>query len=312
LLRKLASAWRHFKAIGLLPRHLDDVRVNQGRILAQLNQSGRHADLAGYEFKIFSQWGEDGIIQHLIHHIDVGARTFVEFGVEDFSESNCRFLMMKDNWRGFVIDGSERNVSRLRSSNYFWKHDLNAVCAFITRENIAELIARSGFDEIGILSVDIDGVDWHVLAALDHLRPAILIVEYNGVFGATATVTVPYDPNFFRTRADPSNIYYGASLAAFDWLARRRGYSLVGGNSAGSNAFFVRDDLLNDKVRPVSVAEAFRPTAFREARGPSGALTFPCAADRRSIIAHQPLEDVINGRALTVADLADANGAPTG
>jgi hypothetical protein len=308
----IASAWRHLRSIGLLRRNLDEVRINQGRILAELNRNARRAALADYEFKVFSQWGEDGIIQHLVGHLDIPARTFVEFGVEDFSESNCRFLMMKDNWRGFVIDGSEKNIARLEAGDYFWKHDLQAVNAFITRDNIAELIARSGFDEIGILSVDIDGVDWHVLAALEHLRPAILIVEYNGVFGPAATVTVPYDAAFFRTSAHHSNIYYGASLAAFDWLARRRGYSLVGGNSAGSNAFFVRDDLLNDIVRPVSVAEAFRPTAFREARDRSGALTFPRESERRAIIAGLPLEDVATGKMLTVADLDRIGEAPAG
>ena len=192
---------------------------------------------------------------------------------------------------------------RLKSSNYFWKHDLSAECAFVTRDNIAGLIAKSGFDEIGILSVDIDGVDWHVLEALEHLRPAILIVEYNGVFGSSAPVTVPYDEAFFRTRAHFSNLYYGAGIAAFDWLARRRGYSLVGGNSAGSNAFFVRDDLLNDVVRPVGIAEAFRPTAFREARDRSGALVFPREAERRALIADLPLIDVTTGRALNVAEL---------
>lgn len=299
----IAGALRHLKSLGLLHRNLDEVRVNQGRILAQLNREARYPDLAGYEFKVFSQWGEDGIIQHLVQHVDVGARTFVEFGVEDFSESNCRFLMMKDNWRGFVIDGSEKNIARLKASNYFWKHDLVAERAFITRENIATLIARSGFAEIGILSVDIDGVDWHVLEALEHLRPAILIVEYNGVFGSTSAVTVPYDAAFFRTTAHFSNLYYGASLPAFDWLARRRGYSLVGGNSAGSNAFFVRDDLLNDVVRPVGVAEAFRPAAFREARDRNGALLFPREAKRRALIADLPLLDVTTGQQLTVAAL---------
>jgi hypothetical protein len=299
----IASAWQHLKSLGRLHRNLDDVRLNQGRILARLNRDARHADLVDYEFKIFSQWGEDGIIQHLVQHLDVGARTFVEFGVEDFSESNCRFLMMKDNWRGFVIDGSGKNMRRLKASNYFWRHDLVAECAFITRENIAALIAKSGFERIGILSIDIDGVDWHVLEALEHLRPAILIVEYNGVFGSKATVTVPYDATFFRTRAHFSNLYYGASLAAFDWLARRRGYSLVGGNSTGSNAFFVRDELLNDVVRPVGVAEAFRPAAFREARDRSGALLFPRETERRALIADLPLLDVTTGQLLTVAAL---------
>ena len=58
--------------------------------------------------------GEDGIIQRLVDVIEITEKTFIEFGVEDFSESNCPFLLMKDNWSGLVIDGSTKNISRLK------------------------------------------------------------------------------------------------------------------------------------------------------------------------------------------------------
>ena len=79
--------------------------------LAGLNQAKHSSKLKDYEFKVFSQWGEDGILQCLTSTIEIPEKTFIEFGVEDFFESNCRFLMMKDNWRGFVMDGSAANMA---------------------------------------------------------------------------------------------------------------------------------------------------------------------------------------------------------
>lgn len=303
--QRLRRAWRTALGLSKLERSLDDVKINQGRMLATLNASREGRALSDYEFRVFSQWGEDGILQFLTTELDVGQRSFIEFGVEDFSESNCRFLMMKDRWAGFVIDGSRRNIERLRSSYYFWQYPLECVEAFVTRENIASLVGRSGFgDEPGILSVDIDGVDYHVLEALGHLRPTILIVEYNALYGARRAVTVPYDPGFMRTRKHYSNVYFGASLPAFAHLAASRGYAFVGVNGAGSNAFFVRRDRLRGRVRETTVEEGFRDSTFRESRDASGALTFLSGLARRDGIAHLPLVDVISGEVLTVGDLA--------
>jgi len=287
-----------------LDRQVDDIKINQGRILAELNRERRHKSIHDYEFKVFSQWGEDGIIQHLIAHLDIPNETFIEFGVEDFNESNCRFLLMKDHWQGFVIDGSESNVGRLRSSYYYWRHSLTAHASFITRENVGELLARSGFGlEPGLLSVDIDGVDFHVLQALRGWRPSILVVEYNDIFGFERAVSVPYDPGFVRARAHHSNLYWGASLPAFDRLARDMGMALVGVNSAGSNAFFVRHELLNERVTEVSLAACCRMASFSDSRDQDGRLTFVRGADRRAVIADMLLVDVVSGADLRVGDL---------
>ncbi len=284
-------------------RDTEQLKIGHGVTQARANQQYRFEHLSDYEFSVFSQWGEDGIIQHLVNSLKIDNRTFVEFGVENFYESNCRFLMMKDAWSGLVIDGSQSHVDAIRRSYFFWRYNLTAVCSFIDKDNINAIIDSADLGEIGILSVDIDGVDWFVLESIIEKMPSIIIVEYNGLFGSQSAVSVPYNPSFIRSVAHHSNIYYGASIAAFDVLARAHGYALVGGNSVGSNAFFVRRDLLNDRVKEVSVTEAFRPTAFREARDANGRLTFPKRDERRLVVAHLPLVDVITKKFLLVSDL---------
>jgi hypothetical protein len=292
-IRPLRKIKQLISTISSIDEQLDEIKINQGSILALLHERQATKNLKDYEFKVFSQWGEDGIIQHLCKSVTIKHRTFIEFGVECFFQSNCRFLQMKDNWSGFVIDGSSENIRKLKDSYFYWKYDLQAIAAFITRENINELLAKSGFDEdLGILSIDIDGNDYHVLDAIKHFRPRILICEYNSVFGGVRTISIPYDAAFNRTRSHYSNLYFGASLAAITHLANIRGYSLVGTNSAGGNAFFVRNDLVTDKVAVISSAEAYFPSHLRESRDARGHLTHVGGGDRVKMIQGLPVVNV--------------------
>jgi hypothetical protein len=274
-------------------RHFDEFKINQGRILSALNENKKSTNLADYEFKVFSQWGEDGIIQFLSKSIEIRNKTFIEFGVESFIEANCRFLLMKDNWSGFVIDGSSSNIEALKASYFYWKYHIDAVNAFITRDNINELLSKSGFSEdLGILSVDIDGNDYFVLEAISTFRPRILICEYNAVFGGTRKISIPYEPDFQRNKKHYSSLYFGASLPAINYLSNIRGYSLVGTNSAGGNAFFVRNDLLNDKVAVLSVEQAYFPSKFRESRDKHGNLSYVIGDERLQVIKGLPVFNV--------------------
>jgi hypothetical protein len=274
----------------------DELKMNQGIILATLNQAKHSSNLKDYEFKVFSQWGEDGILQCLTSAIEIPEKTFIEFGVESFFESNCRFLMMKDNWRGFVMDGSAANIARLRKSYFYWKYELSAVDAFITSENINELLAKSGFGpDLGILSIDIDGNDFHVLEAIEAFSPRILICEYNAVFGPSRQITVPYDAGFVRTEVHHSNLYYGASLGAIVFLANKKGYSLVGTNSAGNNAFFVRNDLMVPQFPALTAEDGFTQSRFRESRAADGNLTYVSGGARLKLIQGLPVVNVETG-----------------
>lgn len=248
------------------------------------------------EFKIFSQWGDDGIIQWLIHHLEIEHEIFVEFGVSDYRESNTRFLMMNNNWSGLIMDGSKENVASIIGSEYYWKYDLEAKAAFIDRENINPLLKSSLKDpRVGLLHIDLDGNDYWIWEEINGVDPDVVILEYNSIFGSERAITVPYDPLFDRTRAHYSNHYFGASLQALVKLSEKKGYAFIGCNSAGNNAFFVRRELLKDPVREVSAAEGFVMAKARESRGADGELTFISGPERLGLIRGLPVINIEKG-----------------
>jgi hypothetical protein len=274
-------------------RSLGRMREALGRIEARQLAATAADSLAANEFQVYSQWGEDGIIQHLIRHMRVPRKVFVEFGVEDYTEANTRFLVVNNDWAGLVLDGGEANIGAIRRDEIYWRHNLKAVQAFITRENINDLLREHGVTgEIGLLSVDIDGNDYWVWEAIDAVMPAIVIVEYNSRFGAERAVTVPYDPGFVRHKAHHSCAYYGASLPALVALGKRKGFAFVGSNSSGNNAFFVRRELLAAPLRELTVAEGYVQRQFRETRDVDGRLIFPTPEEEAALVCSLPLVEV--------------------
>jgi hypothetical protein len=264
----------------------DRLALISGKILSNQLKSIKSPLISDYEFKIFSQFGDDGIIQHLVSNIKLKNHCFIEFGVEDFAESNCRFLMMNNNYRGFVIDGSAENIQRLKNFDWFWRYDLQCEQSFITKDNINQLIAKSGFEEIAILHIDLDGNDYWIFENLDlsKINPAIIILEYNSVFGDERAISTPYQDNFIRTNYHYSNLCFGASLPALNYLASKRGYSLVGCNSSGNNSYFIRNDLLTNQITKKTVKEAYVESKFRESRDQNNQFTYIRGKDRIEII----------------------------
>jgi hypothetical protein len=254
------------------------------------------------EFRAFSQFGEDGIIQWLIARVPITNDVFVELGTGDYRESNTRFLLEHDNWRGLIVDSGHKHVNYLADSGLRWRYSIDARTAFIAPGNVNELLNELAGD-IGLLSLDIDGIDYWVLKELTVVSPRILIVEYNSLWGANRAVSVPLDPSFDRKAAHWSGLYWGASLAAFWHLLTSRRYRFVGSNSAGNNAFFVRDDVAGD-LSTISAQEGWIAARFRDSRDASGALSYVTShRDRRSVIAQMPLIDVISGERLVVSEL---------
>ena len=60
-------------------------------------------DFSEIEFSVFSQWGDDGIINWLVENLPIKSKLFVEIGTEDYRRSNTRFLLMKRNWTGYLV-----------------------------------------------------------------------------------------------------------------------------------------------------------------------------------------------------------------
>lgn len=255
------------------------------------------------EFQVFSQFRDDGIIQYLVNHLQIEPRTFIEFGVENYVESNTRFLLMNNQWTGLVIDGSQDHISYIQRDPIYWRHRLTAVQSFITAENINSLFVANGFaGEVGILSIDLDGVDYWIWNAIDTVNPVVVITEYNAAFGPDHAVTVPYNPSFVRAEAHYSNIYWGASLNAFCHLADKKGYAFIGTTSAGQNAYFVRRDRLGP-LKELTSREGYTDASFRDSRDKLGQLTFLSGEARLKQISDMPVVDVRQGKTVLVGDL---------
>jgi hypothetical protein len=291
-----------------LSTELNRLRVQLGAAEAARVRALPPDRVGDAEFQVFSQFGEDGILQFLVGHVDipVESEVFVEFGVESYAEANTRFLLLHDNWRGLIMDGGDSMHGFLEAGGLKWRHHIDARTAFIDRDNINPLIGDAGIaGDIGLLSVDIDGNDYWVLEAIDVVSPRILALEYNATFGPEAAVTVPYDPAFVRGEKHWTWLYWGASLAALTRLADEKGYALVAGNRAGNNAFFVRRDVLGD-IPELAVADAWRPARFRESRDRQGNLSYVSdPQERLRLMREMPLVDVESGRELTVGERFD-------
>ncbi len=253
----------------------NDEKVLFGKILVNQILNKEVTSLKDVEFKIFSQFGDDGIIQWLINNIDIDNEFFVEFGVENYKEANTKFLMFNNNWSGFVMDGSTENIENLKKQDYFWKYDLKAKDVFITKENINDLLLEQNINpNVGLLHIDLDGNDYYIFNEINCLNPNILILEYNSLFGIEREISVPYREDFYRTKAHYSNLYFGASLKALHSLAYKKGFVFIGCNQAGNNAYFVRKDKINSKIKEVSLEKGYVKSKFRESRNRNGELNF--------------------------------------
>ena len=251
---------------------------------------------AGYS--VYSQFEEDGLIQHLIRKVKVDRDHFVEIGIEDYRQSNTRFLLEKSDWTGHVMDCVDGATQFMDTLDLRSRHTVDFTKTLVTRDNINDLLANQG--EIGLFSLDIDSMDYYVFEAM-HAKPSIVILEYMATYGPDADVSVPFGDNFNRFEHHYTGLCFGASLKSLNRLAIHKGYSLVGCTKA--NAFFVRDDCLNG-VSTRTCQDAFTECRYRDSRGPNFELTFISSMDeRRKAMRDAVVYDFQAGNERTIAEV---------
>jgi len=218
-------------------------------------------NLAAHGFKVYSQNEEDGIIQEIFERIGVTNKIFVEFGIGTGLENNTLALLFKD-WKGLWIDASKQSVAAIRKNfeKIIENKQLKVVESFITRDNINELISSNISDKtIDLISVDIDGNDYHVLDAITCVNPRVIVIEYNAKFAPPIMYCMDYDAAHTWDGSD----HFGVSLKYLEVNLAKKGYKLVGCNLVGCNAFFVQEQLINDKFQEDFTAEYhFEPARY--------------------------------------------------
>lgn len=255
----------------------------------------RYADekcLVKHGYKVCSQNDEDGIIDHIFRRIGRESSYFVEFGIGWGGLQNNTLHLLMNGWSGLWFEGNAEwaAVTEEGFGPLIDAGRINVSQAYVDRENFESLLEKAGVPaEFDLLSIDIDGNDYWVWAALERYRPRSVVIEYQPAFGPVADWKMKYGPHSVWNGGTQS---FGASLKALELLGRQKGYSLVGCNITGANAFFVRDDLVGDHFLAPFTSE-FHHESFKPY------ITFPdfFRVDHDKVLnAFLPREESHNGR----------------
>lgn len=285
-MRKILVKLKRLLTYGI-ENKLDKMSLVTGQIAAScVCKADRIESLSDAGFSVYSQFDEDGIIEWLVQRLPISSNRFIEFGVETYIESNTRFLLKHRNWKGLIMDSSPSYMDYVRQDNIYWRHDLTANCAFVTPDNINQLLEKAKFDgKIGLLSIDAGGMDYWIWSAISTVDPDIVICEYNAVFGDLHAIVVPYQANFESRKIHYSGLYWGASSKAFQLLASQKGYVLLGSNIGGNNLFFIKNELFQYVEKYISDKRS-KPSLYRDSRSPDGKLTYTGGVARSEMIKH--------------------------
>ncbi len=229
------------------------------------------------DFKIFSQNGEDGLLDYLLHSLKIVKPEFIEIGVGDYAESNTRFIFETRSLKGLIIDCIPNLKKKINQNIKTWRGDLNIEEVFISPENILEILSRNEFNNSDIFSLDIDGIDYWILEQLPKNFAKIAIIEYNPIFGNDLEITVPNIKNFSRNNYHHSNLCYGMSIKAAVKIMQKKNFYFIGTNLLRNNAFFVSNNF--DKIEyfknlKITKLSENVNSNIRESRDKSGKQTY--------------------------------------
>jgi hypothetical protein len=186
------------------------------------NRENSEQGLNGFAASITSQHGEDGILARMLEVIGTDKNHWcVEFGAWDGKHlSNTYQLTQHGGYSAVLIEGERRRYHDL-VRNFAGRNNivaLNRWVGFEGRERLDELLAETPIPaDFDLLSIDIDGNDYHVWESVVRYRPKIVAIEFNP--------SIPNAVEFVQPR--DRQVAQGSSLRSIDRLAKSKGYQLV-------------------------------------------------------------------------------------
>ncbi len=250
--------------------------MGNSHLINTRNKYKEFNNLEESDFKIFSQNGEDGIIDYLLFSLKILKPKFVEIGVGDYSESNTKFIFDRTSSEGLIIDIIEDFEEKVKKNTKIWRGNLTIVKRKINSDNILSTLEEFNFfKDIDLFSLDIDSIDYWVLEKLPKKFCKIIVVEYNPYFGSELKISVPNIKNFDRSKYHYSNLCFGASLKSYTELMTDKEFTFLGTNLFRNNAFFVNNDfidMLSIKIPDTQNLKRFTDAQFRESRNQNNRL----------------------------------------
>tara|TARA_B100000989_G_scaffold70706_1_gene49505 strand:+ start:7047 stop:8528 length:1482 start_codon:yes stop_codon:yes gene_type:complete len=178
--------------------------------------------------KITSQNGEEGVVQHILEKIynnklsNIDGLELCDIGSGDgFFLSQFYYFIKNFKFKGLLIDGDKNHIleSKKLFSNYDTIYHENM---FIDKNNnIENFLDKYKFKkDLDLLSIDVDGQDYHIFNSLEKYKPKIIIIESNMTMNSESIIIENEQKN------SENYIGIGSSPRAIYELARKKGYKL--------------------------------------------------------------------------------------
>jgi hypothetical protein len=205
-----------------------------------LNKSGK-IPFHEYFKTVYSQWGEDGILEEIFERIKCENKYFVEFGAGDGKYiSNTAFLRLEKNWNGLLLEGDKNLVEKGGGDSIKLYHEM------IYSNNINELFEKYKVPKnFGLLSIDIDGDDAYVFDALNFNKfcPDVIICEFNPGLPNHRGIKIIEQKGNLSNGDLHMRGYIGANICEIYNVAQKKGYEFV--TSISVNLIFVKKELFD-------------------------------------------------------------------
>ncbi len=252
--------------------------IGLSHILLMRKNYSKVNKLSDVDYKIFSQNGEDGILDYLLYQLKIEKPKYIEIGVGDYTESNTRFIFERCSPKGVIVDCLENLEEKIKKNFSLWKSELKIVNDFVNPNNIIKIMREADtLNNLDIFSLDIDGIDYWILKELPKDFSKIAIVEFNPIFGKNLKVSVPNIINFDRKKYHYSNLCFGMSLQAAIEIMNEKNFYFVGTNLLRNNAFFISKNYKKEeyfKNLVINNIENSTDANFTESRDIKGNLNF--------------------------------------
>jgi hypothetical protein len=224
------------------------VEINQKMALELYKKSDSMSDKG---FRVNSQFEEDGLLLYVFSKIGFTNRKGAEFCCGTGKECVLANFILYHGFYALLVDGDDYNVSE--ANRYFASHP-NMVLVpplvkkyWIKKDNINEILSSNSFaGELDLLSIDLDGVQYHVFKELTVTNARVIVFESNNVLPVDRSITVPYADDFNAFGGKYDSEFRSVSHMATVKLMKSKGYRLIGAHRHGFNLIFLRNDIAPD------------------------------------------------------------------